>query len=133
MQLEQLLISLGIPQFIPQLSEFRDELLRYNAAELKKLVDAHADEIAQAKNETAVELEMLRTKIAERDALIESAKTAIKGAIADPELDDTATVATIAQVVAVAEMPTIEKQRLALAAEIAKKQAELKSLTPPEP
>ena len=131
MQLEQLLTSLGIPQFIPQLSEFRDELLRYNAAELKKLVDANADEIAQAKNETAVELEMLRAKLAERDALIESAKTAIKGAIADPELDDSATVATIAQVVAVAEMPTIEKQRLALAAEIAKKQKELESLTPP--
>ena len=131
MPLEQLLTSLGIPQFIPQLSEFRDNLLREKAAELKALTDAHADEITQAKNETAVELEMLRAKLAERDALIESAKTAIKGAIADPELDDSATVATIAQVVAVAEMPTIEKQRLALAAEIAKKQKELESLTPP--
>ena len=128
MQLEQLLTSLGIPQFIPQLSEFRDELLRYNAAELKKLVDANADEIAQAKNETAVELEMLRAKLAERDALIESAKTAIKGAIADPELDDSATVATIAQVVAVAELPAIEKRKMEIAAEIAKKQAELEAL-----
>ena len=79
----------------------------------------------------AAELEVVKEKLAERDALIESAKTAIKGAIADPELDDSATVATIAQVVAVAEMPTIEKQRLALAAEIAKKQKELESLTPP--
>lgn len=128
MQLEQLLISLGITQFIPQLSEFRDELLRYNAAELKKLVDAHADEIAQAKNETAEELETLRTKLAERDALIESAKTAIKSAIADPELDDSATVATIAQVVAVAELPAIEKRRMEIAAEIARKQAELEAL-----
>lgn len=128
MQLEQLLISLGIPQFIPQLSEFRDELLRYNAAELKKLVDAHADEIAQAKNEIAVELETLRTKLAERDALIESAKEAIKGAIADTALDDAATVATIAQVVAVAELPAIEKRRMEIAAEIAKKQAELEAL-----
>lgn len=128
MQLEQLLISLGIPQFIPQFSEFRDELLRYNAAELKKLVDAHADEIAQEKNETAVELETLRTKLAERDALIESAKEAIKGAIADTALDDAATVATIAHVVAVAELPAIEKRRMEIAAEIAKKQAELESL-----
>ena len=128
MQLEQLLTSLGIPQFIPQLSEFRDELLRYNAAELKKLVDANADEIAQAKNETAVELEMLRAKLAERDALIESAKTAIKGAIADTALDDAATVATIAQVVAVAELPAIEKRKMEIAAEIAKKQAELEAL-----
>lgn len=128
MQLEQLLISLGITQFIPQLSEFRDELLRYNAAELKKLVDAHADEIAQAKNETAEELETLKTKLAERDALIESAKAAIKGAIADPELDDSATVATIAHVVAVAELPAIEKRRIEIAAEIAKKQAELEAL-----
>ena len=79
----------------------------------------------------AAELEVVKEKLAERDALIESAKTAIKGAIADPELDDSATVDTIAQVVAVAEMPTIEKQRLALAAEIAKKQKELESLTPP--
>jgi len=128
MQLEQLLISLGITQFIPQLSEFRDELLRYNAAELKKLVDAHADEIAQAKNETAEELETLKTKLAERDALIESAKAAIKGAIADPELDDSATVATIAHVVAVAELPAIEKRRMEIAAEIARKQAELEAL-----
>lgn len=128
MQLEQLLISLGITQFIPQLSEFRDELLRYNAAELKKLVDTHADEIAQAKNETAEELETLRTKLAERDALIESAKAAIKGAIADPELDDSATVATIAHVVAVAELPAIEKRRMEIAAEIARKQAELEAL-----
>ena len=128
MQLEQLLTSLGIPQFIPQLSEFRDNLLREKAAELKALTDAHADEITQAKNETAVELEMLRAKLAERDALIESAKTAIKGAIADTALDDAATVATIAQVVAVAELPAIEKRKMEIAAEIAKKQAELEAL-----
>ena len=76
----------------------------------------------------AAELAAVRTKLAERDALIESAKEAIKGAIADTALDDAATVATIAHVVAVAEMPAIEKQRLALAAEIAKKQAELEAL-----
>ena len=76
----------------------------------------------------AAELEAVRAKLTERDALIESAKTAIKGAIADPELDDSATVATIAQVVAVAELPAIEKRRMEIAAEIAKKQAELEAL-----
>ena len=131
MQLEQLLTSLEIPQFIPQLSEFRDELLREKAAELKALIDTHAEEITQAKDENAAELAAVRAKLAERDALIESAKTAIKGAIADPELDDSATVATIAQVVAVAELPAIEKRKMEIAAEIAKKQAELESLTPP--
>ena len=131
MQLEQLLTSLEIPQFIPQLSEFRDNLLREKAAELKSLTDTHTEEITQAKDENAAELAAVRAKLAERDALIESAKTAIKGAIADPELDDSATVATIAQVVAVAELPAIEKRKMEIAAEIAKKQAELESLTPP--
>ena len=128
MQLEQLLTSLGIPQFIPQLSEFRDELLREKAAELKALIDTHTEEITQAKDEKAAELAAVKAKLAERDALIESAKEAIKGAIADNDLDDAATVATIAQVVAVAELPAIEKRKLEIAAEIAAKQAELEAL-----
>jgi len=77
----------------------------------------------------AAELELVRAELAERNALIESAKQAIKGAIADPSLDDTATVATIAHVVAVAELPAIKKRKLQIAAEIAAKQAELESLT----
>jgi hypothetical protein len=77
----------------------------------------------------AAELERVKAELADRNALIESAKTAIKGAIANPDLDDTATVATIAQVVAVAELPAIEKRRLEIEAEIAKKQAELEALT----
>lgn len=76
----------------------------------------------------AEELKTLSTKLAERDAFIESVKTAIKGAIADPELDDSATVATIANFVAVAELPAIEKRRMEIAAEIARKQAELEAL-----
>jgi hypothetical protein len=77
----------------------------------------------------AAELERVRAELADRNALIESAKEAIKGAIADASLDDTATVATIAQVVAVAELPAIEKRRMEIEAEIAAKQAELESLT----
>ena len=77
----------------------------------------------------AAELERVKAELADRNALIESAKTAIKGAIADATLDDTATVATIAQVVAVAELPAIEKRKLEIAAEIAAKQAELEALT----
>lgn len=99
----------------------------------RPITQADLADIAPAINAAALatnaeELETLRTKLAERDALIESAKAAIKGAIADPELDDSATVATIAQVVAVAELPAIEKRRMEIAAEIAKKQAELEAL-----
>ena len=77
----------------------------------------------------AAELERVKAELADRNALIESAKQAIKGAIADANLDDTATVATIAQVVAVAELPAIKKRKLQIAAEIEQKQAELESLT----
>jgi hypothetical protein len=129
MQLEPLLTSFGIPQFIPQLSELRDDLLREKAAELKALIDDHAEKITALQDEHAAELELVKAELADRNALIESAKTAIKGAIADPSLDDTATVATIAQVVAVAELPAIEKRRLEIEAEIAAKQAELEALT----
>lgn len=129
MQLEPLLTSLCIPQFIPQISEFRDDLLREKAAELKELIDDHAEKITALQDEHADELATVKAELADRNALIESAKTAIKGAIADPSLDDTATVATIAQVVAVAELPAIKKRRLEIEAEIAQKQAELKSLT----
>jgi hypothetical protein len=128
MQLESLLISLGIPQFIPQLSEFRDDLLREKAAELKELTDTHAEEITALQDGHAAELAAVKATLADRNALIESAKTAIKSAIADASLDDTATVATIAQVVAVAELPAIEKRKLEIAAEIAAKQAILEAL-----
>jgi hypothetical protein len=77
----------------------------------------------------AAELERVKAELADRNALIESAKTAIKSAIADANLDDTATVATIAQVVAVAELPAIEKRKLEIEAEIAAKKAELEALT----
>jgi hypothetical protein len=129
MQLEPLLISLGIPQFILQLSEFRDDLLREKAAELKSLTDTHAEEITALQDEHAAELAAIKSTLAERDALIENAKTAIKNAIADASLDDTATVATIAQFVAVAELPAIKKRKLEIEAEIAAKQAELEALT----
>ena len=92
-------------------------------------LQAIAPEInAAALATNAAKLEAVKAKLAERDALIESAKTAIKGAIADSELDDSATVAAIAHVVAVAELPAIEKRKMEIAAEIAKKQAELEAL-----
>jgi hypothetical protein len=96
---------------------------------------AHAAEVASlhlthqtTTDAIRVELETTKAALVERNALIESAKTAIKGAIADANLDDAATVATIAQVVAAAELPTIEKRKLAIEAEIAAKKAELDSL-----
>jgi hypothetical protein len=128
MQLEPLLTSLDIPQFIPQLSEFRDNLLREKAAELKSLTDAHGAEIAAALATNVDELAKVQADLAAKNALIESAKNAIKSAIADTALDDAATVAAIAEVVAAAEMPLIEKRKAELAAEIEAKKQELDAL-----
>jgi hypothetical protein len=72
-----------------------------------------------------VELEI---DLAAKNALIDSAKNAIKFAIADANLDDAATVSAIKQVLAAAELPSVEKRKLEIAAEIAAKQAELESL-----
>jgi len=113
MQLEPLLTNLGIPQFIPQLSEFRDDLLREKAAELKSLTDTHADKLAT-----------VQAELAAKNALIDS----IKDAIADANLDDAVTVSGIKQVFAAAELPSVEKRKLEIAAEIAAKQAELEAL-----
>lgn len=66
--------------------------------------------------------------LAEKNALIDSAKNDIKSAIADKKLDAEATVSAIAGIVTIVEMPEIEKRKAALAAEIASKQAELESL-----
>jgi hypothetical protein len=66
--------------------------------------------------------------LAAKNALIESAKVGIKSAIENKELDDTATVQTIAAIVANAELPSVEKRKAELAAEIAAKQAELSEL-----
>ena len=105
--------NLGIPQFIPQLSEFRDDLLRDKAAELKSLTDTHADKLAT-----------VQAELAAKNELIESIKNAIK----DADLDDAATVSAIEQVLAEAELPSVEKRKLEIAAEIAAKQAELEAL-----
>jgi len=113
MQLEPLLTNLGIPQFIPQLSEFRDDILRDKAAELKLLTDTHADELAA-----------VQAELAAKNALIDSINDAIK----DADLDDAATVSAIEQVFAAAELPSVEKRKLEIAAEIAAKQAELEAL-----
>lgn len=105
--------NLGIPQFIPQLSEFRDDLLREKAAELKSLTDTHADKLAT-----------VQAELAAKNALIDSIKDAIK----DADLDDAAMVSGIKQVFSAAELPSVEKRKLEIAAEIAAKQAELESL-----
>ena len=128
MQLEPLLTSLGIPQFIRQLSEFRDDILREKAAELKSLIDNHAEELAAVNASKSGELAAVQSDLAAKNALIDSARDAIKSAIADTKLDDAATVAAIAQVIAAAELPYVEKRKLEIAAEIAAKQAELESL-----
>ena len=83
---------------------------------------------AAALTTNAEELAKVTADLAAKNALIESAKTGIKSAIADKELDDSATVATIAAIVASAELPSVEKRKAELAAEIAAKQAELSEL-----
>ncbi|NBW17973.1 MAG: hypothetical protein EBR82_59375 [Caulobacteraceae bacterium] len=115
MQLEPLLTNLGIPQFIPQLSEFRDDILRDKAAELKSLTDTHADELA-----------IVQAELAAKNALIDSVKNAIKD---DHFVEVTEMVSAIKQVFAEAELPSVKKRKLEIAAEIAAKQAELEALT----
>lgn len=80
---------------------------------------------AAALTTNAEELAKVKADLEAKNALIESAKTGIKSAIADTKLDDTATVQTIAAIVASAELPSIEKRKAELEAEIAAKQAEL--------
>ena len=79
---------------------------------------------AAALTTNADELAKVQSDLAAKNVLIDSLKTAI----ADTKLDDTATVAVIAQVLAAAELPSVEKRKLEIAAEIAAKQAELESL-----
>jgi hypothetical protein len=111
-----------------KLEDWPSIITEVNSGTLAKVTQLETQaELMQAQH--AAELERVKAELADRNALIESAKTAIKGAIANPDLDDTATVATIAHVVAVAELPAIEKRRLEIEAEIAQKQAELKALT----
>lgn len=74
--------------------------------------------------ELETEVEAIKADLAAKNALIDSLKTAIS----DTALDDAATVAAIAEVVAAAELPSVEKRKLEIAAEIAAKQAELESL-----
>lgn len=83
---------------------------------------------AAALTTNAEELAKVTADLAAKNALIESAKVGIKSAIENKELDDTATVQTIAAIVANAELPSVEKRKAELAAEIAAKQAELSEL-----
>ena len=99
----------------------------------RPITQADLQAIAPAINAAALatnaeELAKVKADLAAKNALIESAKIGIKSAIENIELDDTATVATIAAIVASAELPSVEKRKAELAAEIAAKQAELSEL-----
>ena len=99
----------------------------------RPITQADLQAIAPAINAAALatnaeELAKVTADLAAKNALIESAKIGIKSAIENKELDDTATVQTIAAIVASAELPSIEKRKAELAAEIAAKQAELSEL-----
>lgn len=99
----------------------------------RPITQADLQAIAPAINAAALatnaeELAKVTADLAAKNALIESAKIGIKSAIENKELDDTATVQTIAAIVASAELPSVEKRKAELAAEIAAKQAELSEL-----
>lgn len=117
MQLEELCIQLGIQQHISALSEFRDDLLRSTAAELQAKDVAKTEAIAAA-------TEPLTAKIAELEAYaakVAQAESAILGAIQNPDLDDTLTVAAISSAIIEAKKPepsAIEKRRAELLAEL---------------
>jgi len=99
----------------------------------RPITQADLDAIAPTINAAALttnadELAKVQADLAAKNALIDSAKNAIKSAIADAALDDAATVAAIEQVLSAAELPSVEKRKLEIAAEIAAKQAELDAL-----
>jgi hypothetical protein len=68
--------------------------------------------------------ELVQAELTAKNVLIDS----IKDAIADANLDDAATVSVIEHVLADSELPSVEKRKLEIAAEIAAKQAELEAL-----
>jgi len=74
--------------------------------------------------ELETQAEVIQAELSAKNALIDSIKDAIK----DANLDDAATVSAIEHVLAAAELPSVEKRKLEIAAEIAAKQAELESL-----
>jgi len=74
--------------------------------------------------ELETQAELIQAELAAKNSLIDSIKNAIK----DANLDDAATVSAIEQVLAEAELPSVEKRKLEIAAEIAAKQAELEAL-----
>lgn len=74
--------------------------------------------------ELETQAELIEAELAAKNALIESIKNAIK----NDDLDDAAMVSAIEQVFAEAELPSVEKRKLEIAAEIAAKQAELEAL-----
>lgn len=85
--------------------------------------------VAPAINADAIaQIEVIKADLDAKNALIDSAKNSIKSAIADAKLDAAATVSAIAEIVATAELPSIEKRKATLAAEIEAKKAELESL-----
>jgi hypothetical protein len=85
--------------------------------------------VAPAINADAIaQIEVIKADLDAKNALIDSAKNSIKSAIADAKLDPEATVSAIAEIVATAELPSIEKRKATLAAEIEAKKAELESL-----
>jgi len=74
-QLETLCQQLGIPQFIPQLSGFRDELIRDNAASQQSLLAAKDAEIAALRNLPVPEAPLSPPIISQLNAAFESALT----------------------------------------------------------
>lgn len=110
MQLESLLATLGITQHTAALSDWRDELLREKAAELKTLSD---------------QLDTLTAEFAAYKTSAESALKAAADAIKNQELNDTDTVATIALIVAETAKPVALREIEALQAEKARLEAEL--------
>jgi len=74
--------------------------------------------------ELETQAELIQAELTAKNSLIDSIKDAIK----DADFDDAATVSAIEQVLSAAELPSVEKRKLEIAAEIAAKQAELEAL-----
>ena len=109
--LEALITSLKITTHTVALSNWRDALLVEKAAELKALSD---------------ERDAIQTEFAAYKASAEGALTAAAEAIQNPDLNDTATVQAIAEIVTEVGKPVKQREREAIEKQIAELQSKLK-------
>ena len=98
----------------PDIDEAMNDIRRDCAAQLQAQGKDHEAALITIATDHQTAIEKLEATI----ALYQSAKDALKSAIADPEKDDKATVQAIVELVTEAEKPEIDRRREYLLAEL---------------